>query len=75
MRPELERLLWQRKRVLQMRRCDICPWWENGSSKAAWQSSWSQRLKEGGEIEPMLAEMEWCLKENRPYYAEPGRCG
>ena len=35
----------------------------------------AQRLKEGGEIEPMLAEMEWCLKENRPYYAEPGRCG
>jgi hypothetical protein len=35
----------------------------------------AQRLKEGGEIEPMLAEMEWCLKENRPYYAEPRLCG
>jgi hypothetical protein len=35
----------------------------------------AQRLKEGGEIEPMLAEMEWCLRENRPYSSEPGRCG
>lgn len=34
-----------------------------------------QRLKEGGKIEPMLADMVWCLKENRPYSAEPGRCG
>jgi hypothetical protein len=34
-----------------------------------------QKLKENGEIVPLLAEMVWCLKENRPYSAEPGRCG
>jgi hypothetical protein len=34
-----------------------------------------QKLHENGEIEPFLSEMVWCLKENRPYSAEPGRCG
>jgi hypothetical protein len=35
-----------------------------------------RRLKEGdGEIKPLLSEMQWCLKENRPFLAEAGRCG
>jgi gamma-glutamyl:cysteine ligase YbdK (ATP-grasp superfamily) len=36
-----------------------------------------QKLKEetDGRIEPILEQMQWCLKENRPYSAEPGRCG
>lgn len=35
----------------------------------------AQKLKETGEIKPLLDEMEWCLRENRPYSNEPGRCG
>lgn len=35
----------------------------------------AQRFKETGEMRPMLDDMEWCLRENRPYSAEPGRCG
>jgi hypothetical protein len=35
-----------------------------------------QKLKEtNGRIEPILLQMQWCLKENRPYSAEPERCG
>jgi hypothetical protein len=36
-----------------------------------------QKLKSetNGRIEPIMQQMQWCLKENRPYSAEPGRCG
>jgi len=35
-----------------------------------------RKLKEGdGEIKPLLSEMQWCLRENRPFQAEAGRCG
>ena len=36
-----------------------------------------QKLKEetDGRIEPILEQMQWCLKENRPYFAEMERCG
>jgi hypothetical protein len=35
-----------------------------------------QKLKEtNGRIEPILEQMQWCLKENRPYSVEPDRCG
>jgi hypothetical protein len=32
-------------------------------------------FRETGLIKPILAEMEWALRENRPYTIEPGRCG
>jgi hypothetical protein len=35
----------------------------------------AQRFRETGEIRPMLDDMEWALRENRPYSSEPGRCG
>ena len=34
-----------------------------------------RQFKETGQIKPLLAEMEWALKENRPFSIEPGRCG
>jgi len=35
-----------------------------------------QQLKEtDGRVEPLLSQMQWCLKENRPYIAEMERCG
>jgi hypothetical protein len=33
------------------------------------------QFRETGQIKPILAEMEWALKENRPFSIEPGRCG
>lgn len=35
----------------------------------------ARKFKETGEIRPLLNEMEWALRENRPYSIEPGRCG
>lgn len=37
----------------------------------------ARRMQEKGEgeIKPLLAEMEWCLRENRPFLQESGRCG
>jgi hypothetical protein len=34
-----------------------------------------RQFKETGQIKPILAEMEWALKENRPFSIEPSRCG
>jgi hypothetical protein len=33
------------------------------------------KFSETGAIKPLLDEMEWSLRENRPYSNEPGRCG
>ncbi len=35
----------------------------------------AQKLRETGEIAPILADLAWSLKENRPYSLESGRCG
>lgn len=35
----------------------------------------AQRFRETGGIKPLLAEMEWCLRENRSYLPDAGRCG
>ena len=35
----------------------------------------AQKVQETGKIEPLLSQMEWCLRENRPYFAEAERCG
>ncbi|VVB67483.1 Glutamate--cysteine ligase [uncultured archaeon] len=35
----------------------------------------AQKLRDTGEIVPMLADLAWSLQENRPYSPESGRCG
>lgn len=35
----------------------------------------ARRYRECGRIEPTLAEMEWALRENRPYSTGPEHCG
>jgi len=34
-----------------------------------------QRYREAGSLEQLLSEMEWCLRENRPFLIDAGRCG
>jgi gamma-glutamyl:cysteine ligase YbdK (ATP-grasp superfamily) len=34
-----------------------------------------EKFKEKGELLPILSDMEWCLRENRPYSMDLGRCG
>ncbi|HEX7444934.1 MAG TPA: glutamate-cysteine ligase family protein [Methanothrix sp.] len=75
MRPELEKLLRIAQKSATKEEMRYLPVVAKRIEQGSLAEVMAQRLKEGGEIEPMLAEMEWCLKENRPYYAEPGRCG
>ena len=75
MRPELEKLLRIAQKSATIEEMRYLPVVAKRIEQGSLAEIMAQRLKEGGEIEPMLAEMEWCLKENRPYYAEPGRCG
>jgi gamma-glutamyl:cysteine ligase YbdK (ATP-grasp superfamily) len=75
MRLELEKLLRIAQKSATIEEMRYLPVVAKRIEQGSLAEIMAQRLKEGGEIEPMLAEMEWCLKENRPYYAEPGRCG
>jgi gamma-glutamyl:cysteine ligase YbdK (ATP-grasp superfamily) len=75
MRPELERLLRIAQKNATIEEMRYLPVVAKRIEQGSLAEIMAQRLKEGGEIEPMLAEMEWCLKENRPYYAEPRLCG
>lgn len=75
MRPELEKLY----RVAQKSATDeerhYLPLVGKRIEQGSLAELMAQRFKETGEIRPMLDEMEWSLRENRPYSAEPGRCG
>ena len=75
MRPELEKLLRIAQKSATIEEMRYLPVVAKRIEQGSLAEIMAQRLKEGGEIEPMLAEMEWCLKENRPYYVEPRRCG
>jgi hypothetical protein len=75
MRPELEKLLRIAQKSATIEEMRYLPVVAKRIEEGSLAEVMARRLKEGGEIEPMLAEMAWCLKENRPYYAEPGRCG
>jgi gamma-glutamyl:cysteine ligase YbdK (ATP-grasp superfamily) len=75
MRPELEKLFRIAQKSATEEEKRYLPLVAKRIEQGSLAEVMTQRLKEGGEIEPMLAEMEWCLKENRPYYAEPRLCG
>ncbi len=75
MRPELERLLKAAQKSATKEEMRYLPVVAKRIEQGSLAEVMVQRLKEGDEIEPMLAEMAWCLKENRPYSAETGRCG
>ena len=76
MRPELEKLFAQagKKATAEERR--YLPLVARRIEQGSLAEVMVQRLKEtDGRIEPLLSQMQWCLKENRPYSAETERCG
>jgi gamma-glutamyl:cysteine ligase YbdK (ATP-grasp superfamily) len=75
LKPELEKLFRMAQKSATKEEMRYLPVVAKRIEQGSLAEIMAQRLKEGGEIEPMLAEMVWCLKENRPFYAEPGRCG
>jgi hypothetical protein len=75
MRPELEKLLRIAQKSSTAEEKRYLPLVAKRIEQGSLAEVMVQKLHDGSEIEPILAEMVWCLKENRPYSAEPGRCG
>ena len=76
MRPELEKLLAAAQKSATIEEMRYLPLVAKRIEQGSLAEIMVQKLKEtNGKIEPVLAQMQWCLKENRPYSAEPERCG
>ena len=76
MRPELEKLLAAAEKSATIEEMRYLPLVAKRIEQGSLAEIIVQKLKEtNGRIEPILEQMQWCLKENRPYSAEPGRCG
>jgi hypothetical protein len=73
--PELERLLGKAQKAATSDERRYLPVVAGRIKQGSLAEIMAQRFKETGEIEPMLCDMEWSLRENSPYSAEPGRCG
>jgi len=76
LRPELQRLFAAAERSATAEERRYLPLISRRIEQGSLAEVMVRRLKEGdGEIKPLLSEMQWCLKENRPFLAEAGRCG
>jgi gamma-glutamyl:cysteine ligase YbdK (ATP-grasp superfamily) len=76
MRPELEKLLCQAEKSANLEERHYLPLVAKKIEQGSLAEVMVQQLKETDErIEPLLMQMQWCLKENRPYIAEMERCG
>jgi hypothetical protein len=77
MRPELEELLARAEKSATVEEKRYLPLVAKRIEQGSLAEIMVQKLSEetNGRIEPILEQMQWCLKENRPYSAEPGRCG
>lgn len=76
MRPELEKLLARAEKSATPEEKRYLPLMAKRIEQGSLAEIMVQKLKKtNGRIEPILEQMQWCLKENRPYSAEPGRCG
>ncbi|MEI8004054.1 MAG: glutamate-cysteine ligase family protein, partial [Methanothrix sp.] len=76
MRPELERLFAAAEKSATIEEMRYLPLVAKRIEQGSLAEILVQKLKDTDErIEPLLEQMQWCLKENRPYSADPGRCG
>ncbi|MCX6672904.1 MAG: glutamate-cysteine ligase family protein [Methanothrix sp.] len=76
MKPELEKLLAAAEKSATIEEMRYLPMVAKRIEQGCLAENMVQKLKEtDGRIEPILEQMQWCLKENRPYSVEPGRCG
>ena len=75
MRPELERLYALAQRNATREEHRYLPLIGKRIEEGSLAEIMVQKLGEEKEIVPMLTQLAWCLKENIPYSAEPGRCG
>ena len=77
MRPELEWLLAAAEKSATAEEKRYLPLVAKRIEQGSLAEIMVQKLKEetDGRIEPIMEQMQWCLKENRPYFAEMERCG
>ncbi len=77
MRPELEKLFIAAQRSATAEEKRYLPLIAKRIEQGSLAEIMADKLKSDtrGRIEPIMQQMQWCLKENRPYSAEPGRCG
>ncbi|MDD4650775.1 MAG: glutamate-cysteine ligase family protein [Methanothrix sp.] len=77
MRPELEKLFIAAERSATAEEMRYLPLIAKRIEQGSLAEIMADKLKNetNGRIEPIMQQMQWCLKENRPYSAEPGRCG
>jgi len=76
LRPELQRLFAAAERSATAEERRYLPLISRRIEQGSLAEIMVRRLNDGdGEIRPLLSEMQWCLRENRPFLAEAGRCG
>ena len=75
LRPELEKLYKAAQNSATKEELQYLPLVAKRIEHGSLAEIMAQKMQETGRIEPMLAQMEWCLRENRPYFAEAERCG
>ena len=77
MRPELEKLFAAAEKSATAEEKRYLPLIAKRIEQGSLAEIMADKLKSDarGGIEPIMQQMQWCLKENRPYSAEPGRCG
>ncbi len=79
LRPELERLLGQAEKSATTEERRYLPLVAKRIEQGSLAELMVEKLQETGageeEIKDLMRQMQWCLKENRPYSAEMGSCG
>ena len=75
LRPELERLFGAALKCATAEEKRYLPVIAKRIEQGSLAELMEQLFRENGVIKPLLAEMEWCLRENRSFSMEPGRCG
>jgi len=79
LRPELERLLGQAEKSATAEESGYLPLVAKRIEQGSLAELMVEKLQETGageeEIKDLMRQMQWCLKENRPYSAEMGSCG
>lgn len=75
MRPELERLYRAASKSASEEEERYLPLIARRIEQGSLAELMARRFRETGQIKPLLDEMEWALRENRPYLMGPDRCG
>jgi hypothetical protein len=75
LRPELEKLFAKAQKSATIEELQYLPLVAKRIEQGSLAEIMTQKLQETNSIEPLLTQMEWCLRENRPYFYEADRCG